>query len=62
MAQNCDDRVKALNSAKNIARCVLEEGCDPLLACRDLAQLRHRLFGVSDEIMNVFVGVPKGAE
>jgi hypothetical protein len=43
--------------AKEIARRVLVEGYDPLLACRDLVQLRQQLPGVADEIMDTFVGV-----
>ena len=43
--------------AKDIARRVLSEGYDPLLACRDLVQLRQWLPEVSDQIMDTFSGV-----
>ncbi len=41
--------------AKEIARRVLGEDYDPLLACRDLVKLRQRLPEVADEIMDTFV-------
>ena len=43
--------------AKEIARRVLDEGYDPLLACRDLADLRLGLQGIADEIMDTFIGI-----
>ncbi|MCP5320829.1 MAG: hypothetical protein H7A12_08400 [Pseudomonadales bacterium] len=46
-----------MERAKEIARRVLSDGYDPLLACRDLARLRPRLPGVADDIMNTFIGV-----
>ena len=59
----------SIDRAKEIARRVLDEGYDPLLACRDLADLRLGLQGIADEIMKTFIciasemdGVPLGSE
>lgn len=57
MTRELDGGVLPMERAKEIARRVLGEGYDPLLACRDLAQLRKRLPEVADEIMDTFVGV-----
>lgn len=57
MMQELERDVPPTERAKDIARRVLDDGYDPLLACRDLAQLRGRLPGVADEIMNTFIGV-----
>ncbi len=57
MTLDAEGSVPPMERAKEIARSVLGEGYDPLLACRDLAQLRQRLPGVADEIMDTFVGV-----
>ena len=43
--------------AKEIARRVLDDSYDPLLACRNLDQLRKWLPKVPDEIMDTFVGI-----
>jgi hypothetical protein len=43
--------------AKDIAYRTLDGEYDPLLACRDLADLKGRLLSVADEIMDTFVGV-----
>lgn len=43
--------------AKEIALKALDGDYDPLLACRDLADLRGRLPGVTDDVMNTFIGV-----
>jgi len=55
--------------AKEIAIRVLAGGYDPLLACRDLSHLRGQLSGVTDGVMDTFIGVasevddlPIGAE
>ena len=47
----------SIERAKEIARRVLDERYDPLLACRDLADLRLGLQGVADEIMDTFIGI-----
>lgn len=52
-----EDDSSAIERAKEVARKTLDGEYDPLLACRDLADLRGRLQGVSDETMNTFVGV-----
>ncbi len=57
MMQELEGGMPPTERAKDIARRVLGDGYDPLLACRDLADLRDRLPGVADEIMNTFVGV-----
>lgn len=57
MTRELEGGVPPMERAKEIARRVLGEGYDPLLACRDLAQLRQRLPEVADEIMDTFVGV-----
>ena len=60
---------KAAQVAVDIARRVLSGAYDPLLACRDLADLREDLQSVSPDVLSVFVGVsseldglPIGAE
>lgn len=57
MMHELKDGVPPAERAKEIARGVLDGGYDPLLACRDLAQLRGQLPEVSDEIMDTFDGV-----
>lgn len=57
MKRELESGVPPMERAKEIARRVLGDGYDPLLACRDLAQLRERLPGVGDEIMDTFIGV-----
>jgi hypothetical protein len=57
MMKELEDGVPPTERAKEVARRVLGDGYDPLLACRDLARLRGRLPGVADEIMDTFVGV-----
>lgn len=57
MTRELEGFVSSIEHAKEIAGRVLNEGYDPLLACRELAQLRQRLPGVPDEIMDVFVGI-----
>ena len=59
----------AAEIAADIARRVLSSAYDPLLACRDLADLREELQGVSADTLDVFVavssevdGLPIGAE
>jgi len=43
--------------ATDVARRTLKGEYDLLLACRDLADLRGRLPGVSEEVMDTFVAV-----
>lgn len=43
--------------ARQIAKRVLGGDYDPLLACRELADIREDLSAVADEVMNVFVAV-----
>ncbi len=57
MTRKLEDGAPPTELAKEIARGVLDEGCDPLLACRALVQLRLRLPEVADDIMDTFVGV-----
>ena len=69
MTRVFEDESSLMERAKEIARRALSGERDSLLACRDLADLRGRLPGVSDQTMNIFVGVasevddlPIGAE
>lgn len=49
---------KAIARARQVAKRVLEDQYDPLLACRDLVDIREQLLSaVPHEVMNVFVGV-----
>jgi len=55
--------------ARQIATMVLGGQYDPLLACRELSDIREQLPAVADEVMDVFVAVdsevddlPLGAE
>jgi hypothetical protein len=57
MTRDLESGIPPVGRAKEIARRVLGDGYDPLLACRELAQLRQRLPGVADEIMDTFIGV-----
>jgi hypothetical protein len=47
----------AIGRARQIAKGVLEGQCDPLLACRELADLREDLWVLGDEVIDVFVAV-----
>ncbi|MCX7621991.1 MAG: hypothetical protein N2037_14260 [Acidimicrobiales bacterium] len=51
------DGMSPREHAKRIAQSVLRGDYDPLLACRDLADLRKSLPEISDDIMDPFVGV-----
>ena len=58
-----------VENAADIARRVLQGTYDPLLACRDLADLKNGLTEVSSDILDTFTavsseldGVPLGAE
>jgi hypothetical protein len=60
---------RASERARQIAKTVLGGEYDPLLACRELADLREELSAVADEVMDVFVavdsevdGLPIGSE
>jgi hypothetical protein len=61
--------VTAIERARQIAKKVLEGQYDPLLACRELDDIREELPGVANEVMDVFVavasevdGIPLGPE
>jgi hypothetical protein len=47
----------AIARARQIATKVLGGQYDPLLACRELADIREELSAVADEVMDVFVAV-----
>jgi len=57
MMPELEGDVSPTERAKEIARRVLDDGYDLLLACRDLDQLRESLPEIPDEIMNTFVGI-----
>jgi hypothetical protein len=57
VTQSPENDPAAVNRARQIARKVIDEGYDPLLACRDLDLLRWELPGVPREIMNEFTAV-----
>lgn len=44
---------EAVERARQIAKTVLEGEYDPLLACRELVDLRGELTAVADEVMDV---------
>jgi hypothetical protein len=48
---------EAIERAKQIAKKVLGGQYDPLLACRELVDIREQLPVVTDEVMDVFVAV-----
>jgi hypothetical protein len=48
---------EAIERARQIAKMVLGGEYDPLLACRELADIRRELSSVADEVMDVFVAV-----
>jgi hypothetical protein len=59
----------AIARARRIAKGVLGSEYDPLLACRELADIKGNLSVVGDEVLDVFVavasevdGLPIGAE
>jgi hypothetical protein len=47
----------AIERARHIAKNVLGGQHDPLLACREIADIREELPAVADEVMDVFVAV-----
>jgi hypothetical protein len=47
----------AVERARQIAKNVLGDRYDPLLACREIAGITDELPAVDDEVMNVFIGV-----
>src|SRR5690554_4133175 len=47
----------AIELALGIARSTLAGEVDPLIACREIASMRSRLWGVPDGVMDVFIGV-----
>ena len=57
MIQESPNPLSPSERARDIAYRVLEGGYDLLAACRELAQLRPCLIGISDEIMDAFIGV-----
>ncbi|MBY0493556.1 MAG: hypothetical protein K2Y23_05035 [Cyanobacteria bacterium] len=48
---------EAVARARQIAKRVLGGEDDPLLACRELADMREELSDVADEVVDVFVAV-----
>jgi hypothetical protein len=53
----------AIACARQIAKRVLDDQYDPLLACRDLVDIREQLLStVSAEVMDVFVAVESGVQ
>ncbi|MFL6603185.1 MAG: DUF2489 domain-containing protein [Steroidobacteraceae bacterium] len=69
MTQPSLNDASSMQRAREIALRTLAGDYDLLLACRDLSSLRGRLPGVSDGLMDVFLGVasevddlPIGAE
>jgi hypothetical protein len=61
--------IDAVQRARQIAKNVLGGQHDPLLACREIADIREQLLAVADDVMDVFVavasevdGIPLGPE
>ena len=50
-------RTATIERARQIAKSVLAGQYDPLLACRELTDMREELSDVADEVMYVFRGV-----
>jgi hypothetical protein len=57
MTQIRSNDPSSMERARKIACETLAGDYDLLLACRDLANLRERLPGVADDLMDTFVGV-----
>lgn len=47
----------AVERLRRIAKDVIGGQYDPLLACREIADVREQLMAVADEVMDVFVAV-----
>jgi hypothetical protein len=69
MKANEETAAQTRERAKDVARRALNEECDLLLACRDMASMKTQLSDVPRDVINTFVGIasevdglPIGAE